>query len=214
MKLALVVLLITIFGSVVFGKQTRHSSKQARHSRKRIHHAHRHASRKPIVTANLPVQRFSDTRRLALLQYFQACHCPAARWVDTFIEEADRQGVDWRLVPSISMVESTGGKHYKNRNILGWRSAAARFHSEEAGIQYVTSRFGKSPLYKGKSLLQMLKTYNSARHSYATLVTGVIKRLTAIEDGLKIQQASIASDQQLAFQPVLMRVATAPVFLH
>jgi hypothetical protein len=61
-----------------------------------------------------------DTRRLALLTYFRACSCPAAKWASTFIREADRNELDWRLVASIAMVESTGGKHYKNRNILGW----------------------------------------------------------------------------------------------
>ncbi len=80
------------------------------------------------------------------------------------------------------MIESTGGKHYKNRNILGWRSALRRFHSEEAGIRYVSARLHESPLYRGKDTIQLLQTYNSERHNYAALVTGVMQNLSLLHN--------------------------------
>ena len=137
-----------------------------------------------------------DTRRLALLTYFRACSCPAAKWASTFIREADRNELDWRLVASIAMVESTGGKHYRNRNILGWGSAQQRFPSEQAGIQYVSSRLHSSPLYTRKSLNQMLLTYNSERRNYVTLVTEVMRQLTVVKSELEAQQAAIAAAEQ------------------
>ena len=142
-----------------------------------------------------PRATVSDPRRLAIRQYFQDCACPAARWANTFVQEADHYGLDWRLVASISMIESTGGKHYKNRNILGWKSALQRFRSEQAGIQYVSERLHNSPYYTGKSLVQMLRTYNSERRNYVALVTGVMQQLSAIEDRLRGQQASLALNQ-------------------
>ena len=213
MKLALLLLLLALCGSTLFGKGTRHTGKHTRHSRKQIHHARRHSRRKPAISAQAATPAFySDTRRLALLQYFQACACPAARWANTFVQEADRQGLDWRLVASISMIESTGGKRYKNRNILGWGSASARFRSEQRGIQYVSARLGRSPLYRGKSLMQVLRTYNSERRNYAALVTGVMQRLAAIEGNLRVQQAKLSPDALPSFQPVWKRVAVEPVF--
>jgi hypothetical protein len=94
------------------------------------------------------------------------------------------------------MVESTGGKHYKNRNILGWGSALQRFPSEQAGIQYVSSRLHSSPLYTRKSLNQMLLTYNSERRNYVTLVTEVMRQLTVVKSELEAQQAAIAAAEQ------------------
>jgi hypothetical protein len=211
MKPVLLVLLVLMCGSALFGRQIRHSSKQTRHSRRHIHHVRRKTSKPFGVPTTLPEQTFSDTRRLALLQYFQGCACPAARWADTFVREADRQGLDWRLVASISMVESTGGKRYKNHNILGWKSAAAQFRSEAAGIEYVSSRLGHSPLYNGKTVAQMLRTYNSARRNYVALVTGVMHQLASIESNLRMQQASFISSSLLSLQPKRPRVME-PIF--
>jgi hypothetical protein len=100
------------------------------------------------------------------------------------------------------MIESTGGKHYKNRNILGWKSALQRFRSEQVGIQYVSERLHNSPYYTGKSLVQMLRTYNSERRNYVALVTGVMQQLSAIEDRLRGQQASLALNQVPAFSSI------------
>jgi hypothetical protein len=215
MKLALLLFLLAICGSTMFGKGTRHAAKHTRHSRKQVHHAHRRLRHRPAVSAQATAPpSFFDTRRLALLQYFQGCACPAARWADTFVQEADRQGLDWRLVASIAMIESTGGKRYKNRNILGWGSASARFRSEQVGIQYVSARLGRSPLYRGKSLLQVLRTYNSVRRNYATLVTGVMQRLATIENSLRIQQASLLPDRLPSFQPEQGLGFTELVFIN
>jgi hypothetical protein len=110
------------------------------------------------------------------------------------------------------MIESTGGKHYKNRNILGWKSALQRFRSEQAGIAYVSDRLSHSPLYTGKPLVQMLRTYNSERRNYVALVTGVMQQLAAIEDRFKGQQASLAFNQAPSFQAEGRSVAAEPVF--
>lgn len=202
MKLALLLFLLALCGSSLFGKQTHRTRRHTRHLRKLTHHVRRHAGRKPTVSAQsatlTPV--FSDPRRLALWQYFQACNCPAARWTNSFVQEADLQGLDWRLLASISMIESTGGKHYKNHNILGWGSASARFRSEQAGIEYVSARLSHSRLYRGKSLMQVLKTYNSVRRNYAVLVTGVMQRLADIEGRVRVQQANLATDRLTPFR--------------
>jgi hypothetical protein len=176
------------------------------------HHAYRRLDGKSVVSTHVKGQTFSDARRLAIQHYFQACACPAARWANIFVQEADRQGLDWRLVASISMVESTGGKHYKNRNILGWKSASQRFRSEQAGIQYVSERLHNSPYYTGKSLVQILRTYNSERRNYVALVTGVMQQLAAIEDRLRVQQANLAFDRVMPLQPEFKGVAVEPVF--
>lgn len=215
MKLALLLFLLALCGSNLFGKQPQHIKRHIHKLHKRVHRVRRHMLRKPTVSvqATISVPGLSDSRHLALLQYFRACNCPAVRWANIFVQEADRQGLDWRLVASISMVESTGGKHYKNRNILGWGSASARFRSEQAGIKYVSARLSHSRLYRGKSLMQVLKTYNSVRRNYTTLVTGIMQRLADIEGHVRVQQASLVSHALSPFQSTA-RTAAEPVFLN
>ena len=141
----------------------------------------------PVRTLAAKRQMPADYRRLALGKFFKKHGCPAAQWSDVFIREADRNELDWRLVASIAMIESTGGKHYKNRNILGWKSALQRFRSEPAGIVYVSSRLHASPLYRGKSLPQLLKTYNSERRNYSALISTVMTQLAAMKAELEGQ---------------------------
>src|SRR4051794_14608133 len=104
-KCALLLFSFVMSASSLAGKSAHHSP----HGRRRP--MHRRSAAKHIVLTNTKVQALSDPRRLALWQYFQACACPASRWANTFVQEADRHGLDWRLVASISMIESTGGKH-------------------------------------------------------------------------------------------------------
>jgi len=53
----------------------------------------------------------ADARPL-LLQAFMLRHdSPLTQYADTFVAEADRYGLDYRLVPSIAMCESNLGKH-------------------------------------------------------------------------------------------------------
>jgi hypothetical protein len=152
--------------------------------------------KRPVRSAAVKRTASADYRRLALQKYFQNCGCPAARWTGVFIREADRNKLDWRLVASIAMIESTGGKHYKNRNILGWRSALQRFPSETAGIAYVSSRFHNYPLYKDNSLAQLLRTYNSERRDYSVLINKVMTQLDAIKGDLETRGSVLALNSE------------------
>ena len=67
--------------------------------------------------------------RLARLQaFFGKSDCPAKAYSDEFLTTADRYDLDWRLLPSISYVESTGGKSARNNNLFGWDSGRAGGH--------------------------------------------------------------------------------------
>ena len=91
-----------------------------------------------------------------------------------FVRAADDNGLDWRLLPAISIVETTGGKHGTPSNIFGWDSGRARFKSVEAGILYVAERFARSPIYAGRTALGILHKYNPARKLYPPKVTTVM----------------------------------------
>jgi len=124
-----------------------------------------------------PVQQTdpqADTRLLKLQKFFQ--NCPLRDSSVDFIEAADRYDLDWRLLPSISLVESGGGKVFRNNNVLGWDSGNRRFGSVRAGIHAVAARIATSALYRDKDLNEVLATYNPDP-AYAARVKSVMQTI-------------------------------------
>ena len=117
-----------------------------------------------------------DMRLERLKAFFGKLDCPAKDYSVDFITAAERYDLDWRLLPSISYVESTGGKSAKNNNLFGWNSGKAAFASISESIHEVGRRLGRSPLYRFKSLDQLLATYNPT-DDYAQKVKAIMQRI-------------------------------------
>jgi hypothetical protein len=115
-----------------------------------------------------------DTRCAALRTMFERHRSPLVAAVPVFLQAAAANGLDWRLLPAISIVETTGGRFGRRNNVFGWNSGRARFASAEACIQFVAERLAKSPRYAGLSALGILRQYNPARKSYTPKVTKVM----------------------------------------
>ena len=84
------------------------------------------------------------------------------------------------LLPSLSFVESTGGKSAHNNNLFGWDSGHAQFASPVAGIHAVGYRLSHSELYKDKELDKLLATYNP-HAGYGRKVKSVMRRIAPSE---------------------------------
>jgi hypothetical protein len=102
----------------------------------------------------------NDPRLSRLKKYFADRDCPLKDSAQDFLLAADQNELDWRLLPGISMIESSGGKDYKNNNVFGWNSCKERFPSVRAGIHYVAAQLGKSNRYKDKDVNRKLHIYN------------------------------------------------------
>ena len=110
-------------------------------------------------------RKYANDPRLALLKKFLTNNdCPVKNLSVEFLVAADRNGLDWRLLPSIAFIESTGGKAYQNNNIFGWDNGDIRFSSIKEGIHSVGQELANSRFYKGKTLDQKLRTYNRFPH--------------------------------------------------
>jgi hypothetical protein len=126
-------------------------------------------------------QEYSNDRRLApLRQFFNRANCPAAEYAAEFLTVADEFALDWRLLPSLSFVESTGGKASHHNNLFGWDSGRAHFASPSAAIHSVGSYLAQSALYRSKSLDEILAIYNP-RREYARKVKSVMQRISAVQ---------------------------------
>jgi hypothetical protein len=124
----------------------------------------------------------SDPRLLKTKQFFEFFDSPAYFLAEDFLLAADRNGLDWRLLPSLAILESGGGKHYMNNNILGWASCRQKFPSVSAGIHHVAVRLAQSRLYRDKNLDGMLSTYN-AIEDYPLRVKKLMDRLALARGG-------------------------------
>ena len=125
-------------------------------------------------TAELVVQ--ADPRMLRVKQFFEQRDCPAHVYADDFIQAADRNDLDWRLLPSLSFIESTGGKKAYNNNMFGWANCKQRFRSTREGIYTVAANLGTSRIYRAKNIDQILRLYNP-RREYAIAVKRVMTQL-------------------------------------
>jgi len=95
-----------------------------------------------------------DARSLIVTNWLKAYRAPLAPYGDAFIKAADKYGLDWRLLPAISMKESGGGRAIPENsyNAWGWGiygDQVIRFDSWEDGIYGVAAGLKKSYLDQG-----------------------------------------------------------------
>jgi hypothetical protein len=121
-----------------------------------------------------------DPRLNILRRFFAEIGCPALRYAPAFLEAADDFALDWRLLPSLSYVESTGGKAARNNNFFGWDSGRAKFSSPAAGIQTVAYRLSHGERYHDKTLDEKLAIYNP-KSGYARKVKSIMRRIAPSE---------------------------------
>lgn len=118
-----------------------------------------------------------DWRAARLGRFFTKLHCPIANLASDFVAAADKNKLDWRLLPSISIVESGGGKTARNNNVFGWGNGNLKFASIQAGLQEVASKLGRSPLYRNRDSVGKLHVYNPDEQ-YAMRVVDVMNRIS------------------------------------
>ncbi|MES1262096.1 MAG: hypothetical protein ABUS49_10195 [Acidobacteriota bacterium] len=117
-----------------------------------------------------------DLREAILRNFFKENHCPIAPYSGVFVSEADAHGLDWRLLPSLSIVESGGGKHARGFNLFGWANGKTTFDSISDAVHHVAATLSLGRAYRGKDLAGKLLTYNH-RPEYSFAVTDMMKKI-------------------------------------
>jgi hypothetical protein len=117
-----------------------------------------------------------DPRLNALKKFFHTVDCPLDAVADVFVAEADSHNLDWRLLPSLAVIESGGGKASRGNNIFGWANGQAAFPTLGAAIHHVARTLADGKSYRNKNLLAVLKTYNP-NDGYAEKVQLVMRRI-------------------------------------
>jgi hypothetical protein len=135
----------------------------------------------PNIAQDAPESKYAQDPRLSrLAQFFEKTHSPIRHLAEDFLVAADRHQLDWRLLPSICLIETGAGKTAEGNNIFGWDSGRKAFTSVREAIYLVASRIANSKLYRGKNLDQILATYNPLPE-YPGKVKSVMKQVDAAE---------------------------------
>jgi hypothetical protein len=122
----------------------------------------------------------NDPRLTPLRQFFTRAECPAVDYAVDFLIVADEFALDWRLLPSLSFIESTGGKASANNNMFGWDSGRAHYTSPRDAIRSVGSHLAQDRAYRSKSLDEILAAYNPNR-DYPQKVKSVMRQIASAQ---------------------------------
>ena len=135
--------------------------------------------------------------------YFSERSMPLAGYGLVFVTEAEKNGLDWRLLAAISVRESTGGKHACKKathSFMGWGSCKINFSSPEEAIAIVAKNLGgNNPNtayhYSGKDTEGILKAYNPP-----TIVPKYAYQVMAIMDVIENTQVETAEKGIISFE--------------
>jgi len=128
-----------------------------------------------------------EVKAEAIDAYFRVRNMPLEGMGLKMVQEAEKNGLDWRLLPAISVVESTGGKNAcKNaaHSFMGWGSCKINFNSDEEAIEIVAKNLGGNnpntdQHYADKTTKEILQKYNppSVAPNYAEKVMRVMNEI-------------------------------------
>jgi hypothetical protein len=118
-----------------------------------------------ITIADVPPRRphlttKPDPRAVRLENFFRSYRCPVPYHVAEYLLAADTYGLDYRLLPAVSLRETLCGVAEVDHNRWGYHPGRQSFNSIEAGIDFVARELAQGAYYKGKTLERKLFTYN------------------------------------------------------
>lgn len=126
---------------------------------------------KPVIATSV------DIRIASLNKFFETYKCPKPYYVEDYIRYANQDHIDYRLLPSISIAESTCGEHEIKNNWWGWQSGKGNgFNSVPSGIEFLSKQLESNHYYLGKTNYQKLRSYNP-NPSYAQEVLKLINSI-------------------------------------
>jgi len=119
-----------------------------------------------------------DERPNRIDNWLASHNSPMTGLGEVYVREADKHQIDWRLLPAISLVESSAGLHQRYNNAWGWNSAKTGFDSWADGIAFILERFSSSEIYAGKDTQEILYFYNGTiEKTYPARVEAVMEQI-------------------------------------
>ncbi len=124
---------------------------------------------KPVTKEVISTEDIRKEHALAINKFFKERNMPLSGSGMTFVLVAEKYGLDWRLLPAISIRESSGGKEACGYNAFGWGSCKLghNYNSYEEAVEAIGKNLGgankaTARYYAGKSTEEKLYYYNGS----------------------------------------------------
>jgi hypothetical protein len=124
-----------------------------------------------------------DYRVYTLRKFLSKYDSPLTPYSADFIAQADFYGIDYRMVPAITGVESTFGKHIpgKSYNAYGWANGKYSFTSWPNSIQVVSQTLKAKYIDKGAvSISKIAKIYAPPSTTWGTKVQHFVSKIDTL----------------------------------
>jgi hypothetical protein len=124
----------------------------------------------------------NDIRVEILKRFLESYNSPLAEFAQEFVSASDKYGLDWRLVPAITGVESTFGKRIPGGsfNAYGWANGDYRFKSWEDSIEIVCQTLRNKYIDKGApSINKIARRYAPPSSTWAWKVKYFMYKIEA-----------------------------------
>lgn len=134
-----------------------------------------------LSAAKIESEIIVDTRAEIIDNYYKERNMPLYGYGKKMVEVADKYNLDWRLLPAISIRETSGGKYMcRSFNAFGWGSCRIEFRSQEEAIETIGYKLSNLPVYQGKTTKEKLYYYNgTVVKSYPDEVISIMNKIKA-----------------------------------
>ncbi len=141
------------------------------------------------ASAALPTTHaVSDARADKLRAYLATHSSPMTEYAGHFVKEADRLGLDWKLVAAIAGVESTFGKHVPSNSYNGWgwgiftgKSDGIHFASWKDGITTVSEGLKYRYIDRGAVTIEQIGSIYAASPTWSVKVRYFLDKIEAFD---------------------------------
>lgn len=134
----------------------------------------------PEPTPKAPTE--NELRVETLQRYLARHNAPLAGNAQDFIDAANTHGLEWHLLPAISGVESTFGKHvpYNSYNPFGWANGERGFQDWKEAIYTVAEGVERIYYNKGRTTPELMhKVYAPPSPSWGSKVRYFMNQIEA-----------------------------------
>jgi hypothetical protein len=95
------------------------------------------------ISSVVPALRPPDGRPEQVREYLAGR--PLEPLAGEMVRAADYYGIDWRLLPVLAVLESSGGLKACGGNAWGWDGCRTEFPDFERGVWFVAARLAEAP---------------------------------------------------------------------
>jgi hypothetical protein len=131
------------------------------------------------LSLNVQSSSISDIRVKALKRVLENYNSPLIDEAENYVRLADKNGVDWKLLPSIACLESSFGKRLmpNSHNAYGWGGGHIYFDSWEHGIDTITKALSEKYYARGADTVWSIGPIYAESPTWAVRVNGFMQKI-------------------------------------